>query len=106
MRAALGMAILLVGFALRLNGLGTQSIWYDESYSIALAREPVDDIWNNIIADHVPLYFWLLHLWLRLAGSSEFAARYLALSAGTLAIPLTYQVARLLSNRENALLVT
>ncbi|MCL4466736.1 MAG: glycosyltransferase family 39 protein [Chloroflexi bacterium] len=95
------MAVLaLVAFALRVHGLGVQSIWYDEGYSLHLAQQSLSDIWTNVIADHVPLYFWLLHLWIQVVGSGEFAARYFSLLLGVLAVPLSYKTTgRLLGPR-------
>lgn len=90
----------LAAYILRVTGLGVQSIWYDEGYSLYLAQQSLGDVWTNVIADHVPLYFSLLHLWIQAVGSGEFAARYFSLLLGVLAVPLSYKTTdRLLGPR-------
>ena len=39
---------------------------------------------------HPPLYYWLLHLWIRLTGSSEFAIRSLSVFAGLVTAALVW----------------
>ncbi|MCS7003573.1 MAG: glycosyltransferase family 39 protein, partial [Dehalococcoidia bacterium] len=46
--------------------------------------------------NHVPLFFLTQHFWTRLAGDSEFAARYLSVVAGVLVVALTCRLGRLL----------
>ncbi|HUT03666.1 MAG TPA: glycosyltransferase family 39 protein [bacterium] len=70
------VGILLLAAALRLWGLGAQSIWQDEAYSVVLAREHVGTIIQRQVEDSSPpLYYVLLHFWIVIFGDSEFAAR-------------------------------
>lgn len=56
-----------------------QSIWFDEGYSIMLARQSVDDIFALTAVDaHPPLYYLVLKAWASLFGWSEFALRSLS----------------------------
>ncbi|MCX8066272.1 MAG: glycosyltransferase family 39 protein [Anaerolineae bacterium] len=69
---------LLVAFALRAYRLGDQNIWWDEGLAIWAVRHSFVETTLWTAGDvHPPLYFWLLWPWVRLAGESEFAARYL-----------------------------
>lgn len=56
-----------------------QSIWFDESYSILLAKHSVLDLWALTGVDaHPPFYYLLLKGWATLFGYSEFALRSLS----------------------------
>lgn len=84
-------AILLLAFALRLYRLGYQSIWYDEGVSIHLAGKSLAALTAHTAGDiHPPLYYYLLHFWIKAAGSSEFAVAFLSLTFGLLLVPLVY----------------
>ena len=103
--AALG-AILLLGFCLRLFRLDFQSLWYDETYSVAIARGTFAGV--GAVPEAEPLlHYYLLWGWIRAAGDSVFAMRALSAFAGTLLAPVLYQVVRLtLRRRGVALLAT
>lgn len=101
------LSILWLGFGLRLYRLGEQNIWWDEGHAIWTAGQSLAQATDITAHDvHPPLYLWLLHGWLRLAGESEFAVRYLSTIAGMLTISLTCVVARRLLGRRTALLAT
>jgi uncharacterized membrane protein len=92
-------AILLLAFALRLYRLGDQSIWYDEGISIHLAQKSLAALTAHTAGDiHPPLYYYLLHFWIKAAGSSEFAVAFLSLGFGLLLVPLVYCISRHLYN--------
>lgn len=92
-------AILLLAFALRLYRLGYQSIWYDEGVSIHLARKSLAALTAHTAGDiHPPFYYYLLHFWIKAAGSSEFAVAFLSVTFGLLLIPLVYRIGRHLCN--------
>jgi mannosyltransferase len=83
--------LLLLAFALRLYRLGYQSIWYDEGVSIHLAQKSLAALTAHTAGDiHPPFYYYLLHFWIRAAGSSEFAVAFLSLTFGLLLVPLVY----------------
>ncbi len=81
-----GLALILA-FLLRVWGLGAQSLWYDEGFSVDLAAQG----WRQILLGELnlpPLYNLLLAGWMRLAGPSEFAVRYLSAFFGLLIVAL------------------
>lgn len=85
--------ILLLAFGLRLYGLNMQSLWYDETFMLYHARQGVAaaivGLWQEDNA--LPLYGALLAMWIQLAGSGEFAARYCSVLVGMLAVPLAFR---------------
>ena len=103
-KVALILAIWLA-VALRVYHLDFQSIWWDEGHSIAMAAAPLSQIATLPGMDvHPPGYFWALHLWAGVFGSSEFALRFLSLVLSVLTIPLIARFVRdfLVGNRTTA----
>ena len=50
----------------------TQSVWFDEAYSITLARSPWRDLFSLTAVDaHPPLYYVLLKIWGSIGGFDE-----------------------------------
>ncbi len=88
------LLILLLALGLRLLKIDAQSIWWDEGHSIFVASQPLPQIPTLPAMDvHPPAYFALLHGWLAVAGSSEFALRYLSLLFGLLLVALLWRFA-------------
>jgi 4-amino-4-deoxy-L-arabinose transferase-like glycosyltransferase len=89
----------LAGFGVRAWGLGEQSFWLDEVDAIAMASEPLAQQLRKLAAvgENGPLYFIIFKVWIALAGTSEFGARYLSCLASTLAVPLLAVVAHRLT---------
>ncbi|MBM4418788.1 MAG: hypothetical protein FJ033_10820 [Chloroflexi bacterium] len=86
---------LAAAFALRVRGLSTQSLWYDEGTSAAMAGRSLVEIVARSAADiHPPLYYLLLAAWTSSAGPSEYALRYFSASAALLALAATIALAR------------
>lgn len=86
-------ALLATGIILRLAGLLSSSIWYDESFSLALARLPLLDMVRLAAQDFNPP-LWELLLWpvVRLIGYNALGLRLLALLAGCAALYITYRL--------------
>lgn len=103
------LALIFVGFALRLYRIAAQSVWWDEAYSLHMARKGVAVMLGlagdalPVHWDQPPLYYGLLSLWVRLAGDSEFSLRYLSLVFGVLLLPAAYRVAQDLFDRPTGL---
>ncbi|MCL5961104.1 MAG: glycosyltransferase family 39 protein, partial [Chloroflexi bacterium] len=77
------LTILLIAFALRAYRIDGQSLWYDEGVSVAMAPRDLLAIAVDAAADiHPPLYYYLLHFWTAVFGTSEFAVRWLSLTFG------------------------
>jgi mannosyltransferase len=84
-----------IAFLFRVYKLDAQSLWNDEGTSVALASRSLEAIVNGAAQDiHPPLYYFLLHFWIPVAGQTEFAVRFTSVVAGTLAVALTFRIAR------------
>lgn len=85
--------------------LDYQSLWYDEGFSVYLARMSLGEITARTARDiHPPLYYYLLHFWVLIFGTREFALRFLSLIFGVLTVPLIYGVGRRLLGQGSGLL--
>jgi hypothetical protein len=94
------LLITLLALGLRLFGLDSQSLWYDEAFSVYLARMGLAEITARTAADiQPPLYYYLLHGWIQLVGDSERGLRGLSLLFGVLTVPLMYAAAWQLFSR-------
>lgn len=92
---AAAVLLLLISWTLRLQRLDAQDIWWDEARNIEIATRPMTQIAQSPELDiHPPLYFYSLHLWTRLSGSSAVATRLLSVWFGVLAVALSYRMAR------------
>ncbi len=54
----------------------TQSVWRDEAYSILIAQKPIFTYLK--LSFEPPLYYTILHFWIKLFGTSEIAVRSLS----------------------------
>lgn len=93
----------LVAAIVRLPGIGTRSLWGDETYSLAFAAQDAGRIVAGSIfgaADvHPPLYYLLLKFWCTLFGQSDSAARSLSLVLGCVAVAGVFLLGRRLLGR-------
>jgi len=96
---------LAIGTELRFLGLADRSLWFDEAFSLSIAKVPFPSVIDAVRTGdpHPPLYYVLLGGWIRLFGSSEFAARSLSALFSVLTVPLLYGFGRRFVNREVAL---
>lgn len=97
------LGALAAAFALRLTGLALQDIWWDEARNLDVALRPLSEIAGARELDiQPPLYYWLLHGWLRLLdlgrGSEPAAlawsARFVSVWFGVAGVALTVPLAR------------
>jgi len=101
-RRLLAIALTLAAFAWRVHDLGGQSLWRDEVDAVYFALRDLPQTLSMFVqaGQNGALYFLSLRPWLWTVGSSEFALRLPSALFGTLAVPLTWQVARrLISGR-------
>lgn len=103
------LAILLLGVALRVNGLGRHSMWYDEGLSIWSGKVVADPFFGIFAWDsshELPLNALIMSIWYPLIESipgvvmgsalSDFLLRLLPTFFGILCILLTFLTARYL----------
>ena len=90
------LLIVLLAAALRLWHLDAQSVWYDESFSVANSVRPLARLMQILVYDrmHPPLHYLVLHEWFHIAGFGAMQARLVSVILGTLSIPLLFLLAR------------
>ncbi len=88
-----------------LLGLG-QSVWFDESYSIILAKRPLHELLSLTAVDaHPPLYYLYLKVWGSVFGWSEFALRSSTALIGAAGIGMAAILVRQMFSSRVALVV-
>lgn len=101
--------ILVAGFLLRIYKLSSQSIWLDEAYSIYHSQQNFMHV-ISFRDPSPPLYYVLLHFWIKLTGTSEFSVRLLSVLFGTVSVYIIYLLGAHIFNRKvgiySALLVS
>jgi len=103
--ATLTVIAVVVAVAVRWYGLATQSLWFDEGYSLWLSQFSLGDIWERLKGDNSPpLYYWLLHFWTHLFGISEVALRGMSAFFATISIPLFFMVSKQILHKKTVLL--
>jgi len=99
------VGLLLLAAGLRFYRIGYQSYWNDEGTSVALASRSLGLILQGASQDiHPPLYYVLLHGWMRLFGRGEAAVRALSALLGTACVAATYGLTRRVWGDRTALL--
>lgn len=105
------LALIAVGFGLRLYHLASQSLWYDEILQLDIAQGiPPDQGGVATIFPRlrghaaVPLDYLIAHFWI-LLGHGEGWTRLPAVLVSTLALPVAYQLGRRLLGRVEGLLL-
>jgi len=99
------LVIMALATTLRLFRLDYRSIWYDESFSIILARQDLATIIDGTAHDyHPPLFYLLLAAWQKLFGEGLYSARLLSVLFGLAAILMLYELAKALFGPKTALL--
>ena len=90
------LIISIIAFGLRLYHLGACDLWYDEVQSILISKNILFD-WNP------PLYFIILHYWIKLFGVSELALRFPSFIFSTVSIPALFFLGKKIFNSRVAL---
>jgi mannosyltransferase len=100
----LALAIVALGFGLRLFHLDAQSFWYDEAYSAEVSAKAPGRIFAGEFGDnHPPFHSLALHYW-GYIGGSDFLLRFFSTLAGTLGIAAIYALGRHLLDYKGGLL--
>lgn len=98
LRRVAGMALLLLlAFALRVWEVGAADLTFDEVATFFVAHRSVGEMVRYVMGaarEHPPVYYVLMSLWMRWAGTSEFAVRYPSVLIGVLAVVWSFRVGR------------
>lgn len=106
-----GVLLLLLPILLRLAGVQSRPIWYDEAFAILFAEKGLAAMLYGTLsqtgagsADIHPLgYYAVLWLWIEAFGRSILAARLLSVLFSLIALLLVYRISLSLFNRPTAL---
>jgi mannosyltransferase len=106
-RLAPVIAIVLAGAALRLYLIADKSLWLDEAFSVWMGGQPLGTMWRYLVQldQHPPLYYTLLHFWMRL-GDGEAIVRGFSALWGILTLPVMYAIGARVGGRALGLLAT
>src|SRR6476469_4315106 len=99
--------ITLLGLGIRLFGLTSYGVWFDEAYHVQLVRLPtVAAMLGAVLANPPsdPLYVLLLRLWVGLFGSSDGSIRGRSVLLSTATLPAADALGRVLAGRAAGLL--
>lgn len=91
------LAVILLGFLLRLFRLDFRELRGDESFGYFFSLSSPGQIVARTLAlqePHPVGSYLLQHVWIQIAGTHEFALRLISVLAGTVAIPLIFLLAK------------
>jgi mannosyltransferase len=90
------ITITILGAILRLYHLTFNSFWLDEFATIMYSQGSFSTIWNYMIAGEYnpPGFYWIEHIVMSLAGTTEFTMRFIPVIAGILTIPVIYYLGK------------
>ena len=93
--------ILILAFVIRLAGISSRPIWYDEAFSILISEQGPSAILNGTLAvdsdssaaeEHPPAYYFILWGWIQTFGNSLIAVRMLSIIISLGIIFCIYQI--------------
>jgi hypothetical protein len=92
--------VLAVATGVVLRFWTTSELWLDEALTVNIARLPLGDIPGALRHDGAPpLYYFLLHVWMRVFGDGDLAVRSLSAVFGVATLPLVWLAARRVADR-------
>src|ERR1700722_10864703 len=101
LRTVVGLAVVAVvvlGVVLRFTT--HSALWLDEALTVDRARLPVSQIAESVKHDGAPpLYYYLLHFWMRIFGQSDLATRSLSGVIGVITLPVAWLAGNRLGGR-------
>ena len=97
------LLIILLAILIRLFPSKALSIWYDESFSIILAKKDLGNLLEIAKADvHPPLYYIMLHFWLKIVMFPRLFSVLFSIAS----IIITYVIAKKVFDESIALLTS
>ena len=103
MRSNVFIFILALSLFLRIFLLDFESLWLDEGSSIKFAKLSIPELIKASQADgNPPLYYLILHFWIKIFGDSEFSFRFPSVIFGVLIVIAVYQFCLEVWSREVA----
>ncbi len=100
--------IFLLGLILRITYLDSNfGLTYDEIFSYDIAKQNLIQLTKTLLTNdyHPPLYFILLHFWMKIFGKSDIVIQYLSVFISVFAIIPLYYIGKTLKNRALGLIL-
>jgi len=73
----------------------TQSLWRDEAFTVLMSEPPLSEIIKLTASDfNPPLYYFILHFWMKIFGNGEIAIRMLSFIFHLLLVFVCYKFAQ------------
>src|SRR5215831_7061302 len=95
--------VIAVAAGLVFRFVTTSALWLDEALTVNISRLPIADIPGALRHDgHPPLYYFLLHFWMRAFGEGDFAVRSLSGIFAVAALPLAWIAGRMAGGKRSA----
>lgn len=93
---AVPLAIILIAWLLRTWHLDFYDFRGDEVFGIDYVNAPISHIISTLAVGepHPPLFYLLLHTWIRIAGNGAYALRWISTAGDVLGVALLYVLAR------------
>ncbi len=97
--AAAVVAVIAVGVVMRF--VVRSPLWEDEALTVAIARRPIGQLPHLLSHDgSPPVYYVLLHIWIKAFGTGKIAVRGLSGVIGVATLPAAYFVGRRIGGRD------
>lgn len=101
------LALLLINFVLKIAYLSYGDVAADEPFTIYYAQTDFTTLFNMLQTENnPPLFFILLHYWIKLFGISSFSTRFLPLLFSTLTVLFIYKTGRKFFNLRVAIVAS
>jgi mannosyltransferase len=102
-----GLGVGAVGAGVAVRFMCRSPLWLDEAQTLAIAKRPLTALPGALRHDGAPpLYYALLHLWVRIFGGGTVAVRTLSGLISVLTLPVVWAVGRQLCGRRAAAAAT
>ncbi len=97
----------LAALGLRLINISNAALWIDELYCYDIALKPtITEILKTVFLTdlHAPLFFIILHFWIKLFGGSDTVLIMLPVIFSTLSVPVGYFICKKLFDTKTAVI--
>ena len=89
------IGLILLNFVLKIIFLGQQDIAMDEPFTIYYSQAGFASLFEMLKTENnPPLFFILMHFWIKVFGISAFSVRFLPLVFSTMTAPITYLIGK------------
>lgn len=90
--------VVAVGVVLRF--VTKSDLWFDEALSVNIAKLPISELGAALKQDGAPpLYYTILHFWIEVFGSGDFAVRAFSGLVSVASLPLAYLAGKRIGGR-------